>query len=417
MNTMLLAVSGMSPAIITETLYGMNKRGDAWPQSIKVITTSVGEEKVWNDLIKQGYLSRLCDELGKPMIKMEQSDILVVPNAAGEPVVDARSEEDNEALANFITSTVRDFAQDPNTAIHASLAGGRKTMTFYLGYAMTLFGRHFDKLSHVLVSDGFESHPEFYFPTRSDQWITDRSNNKLNMKDAIVTLADIPFIRQRQLVPEILTEFGEEVNFRQLVNLINLGEDQSQIRLTIHSSAQQLTLTSPFYHDIHIEIAFNNVWSWVLYLLIIEDSLLEVTDSRGEFTRPSNHDKDRALASLMASKLAEIKGIQITGTTLEEKIEQLLNQDQLIDQHPNLERTLKPIYEKGGISGTQFDTYLQNIQSQLQHALPKNLVHALTPMQIFDADGNRLENTGKIKHRGAGYGIALPNPSRQITID
>ncbi len=45
MKTMLLAVSGMSPAIITETLYGINKRGDAWPKSIKIITTSIGAEK------------------------------------------------------------------------------------------------------------------------------------------------------------------------------------------------------------------------------------------------------------------------------------------------------------------------------------------------------------------------------------
>ena len=110
MKTILLAVSGMSPAIITETLYGINKRGDAWPNAIKVITTSIGAEKIWNGLINQGHLARLCEALGKPLICMDQTDILVVPDASGNPVVDARTESDHEALANFITSQVRDIA-------------------------------------------------------------------------------------------------------------------------------------------------------------------------------------------------------------------------------------------------------------------------------------------------------------------
>lgn len=418
MNTMLLAVSGMSPAIITETLFGMNKRGDAWPNAIKVITTSIGAEKIWSGLVSQEQLKRLCIELGKPLIEFSYDDILVVPNADGEPVVDARSENDHEALANFITETVRDFTQDPNTAIHASLAGGRKTMTFYLGYAMTLFGRHFDRLSHVLISEGFENHPEFYFPTRTDHIIEDRDGNELNTSEAIVTLADIPFIRQRQLVPEILTEFGEQVNFRQLVNLINLGEDQSQIRLLVDSHAQSLRLTSPLYDTINVEITFGNIWNWALFLLIIEDSIQEETEGRGEFTRPTtiNNGRDRSLSSMMAQKVAHIKGITLDSDQLEEQLAQLLNNDALIDAYPNLERILTPIKDKGGINGNQFDTYLQYIQKQLQRALPKNLVNVLMPIQMYDADGGLLENSGKVKHKGAGYGILLPNPKRQITI-
>jgi CRISPR-associated protein (TIGR02584 family) len=59
---------------------------------------------------------------------------------------------------------VRELTADPDCAIHASIAGGRKTMGFYLGYALSLFGRPQDRLSHVLVSSPFESNQNFFYP-------------------------------------------------------------------------------------------------------------------------------------------------------------------------------------------------------------------------------------------------------------
>ncbi|MEF8766961.1 CRISPR-associated ring nuclease [Candidatus Accumulibacter contiguus] len=40
-------------------------------------------------------------------------------------------------------------------------------MGFFLGYALSLYGRPQDKLSHVLVSAPFESSLGFYYPTPS----------------------------------------------------------------------------------------------------------------------------------------------------------------------------------------------------------------------------------------------------------
>lgn len=37
-------------------------------------------------------------------------------------------------------------------------------MGFFVGYALSLFGRAQDRLSHVLVSDPFESLTDFYYP-------------------------------------------------------------------------------------------------------------------------------------------------------------------------------------------------------------------------------------------------------------
>ena len=78
---------------------------------------------------------------------------------------------DNDATADAITERLRAFTADPETALHVSIAGGRKTMGYYLGYALSLFGRPQDRLSHVLVSPPFESHPQFYYPSPGERVI------------------------------------------------------------------------------------------------------------------------------------------------------------------------------------------------------------------------------------------------------
>lgn len=69
---------------------------------------------------------------------------------------DIISPEDNERAADCITAWIKDAAADDDAALHVSLAGGRKTMGYYVGYALSLFGRAQDRLSHVLVDDRYE---------------------------------------------------------------------------------------------------------------------------------------------------------------------------------------------------------------------------------------------------------------------
>ncbi|MDP2794168.1 MAG: CRISPR-associated ring nuclease Csm6 [Sulfurisoma sp.] len=66
----------------------------------------------------------------------------------GQPLADVRSEADNIAAADAITEQVRQLTADPNCALHVSITGGRNTLGFYLGYALSMFGRPQDRLSH-----------------------------------------------------------------------------------------------------------------------------------------------------------------------------------------------------------------------------------------------------------------------------
>ena len=86
----------------------------------------------------------------------------MVEDEHGKQLDDAATDKDHQLTADFIIDKVRTLTADGQLPVHASLAGGRKTMTFLLGYAMSLYGRPEDELSHVLVSQGFENIREFF---------------------------------------------------------------------------------------------------------------------------------------------------------------------------------------------------------------------------------------------------------------
>ena len=124
------------------------------------------------------------------------SHIETFTDAAGQPLADIDSASANTAVADAITAAVRALTADPTCALHASIAGGRKTMGFYLGYALSLFGRPQDRLSHVLVSLPFESEPQFFYPPAQPR-VLDIKDRPVHTSDARVMLAEIPFVRLR----------------------------------------------------------------------------------------------------------------------------------------------------------------------------------------------------------------------------
>jgi CRISPR-associated protein Csx14 len=75
-------------------------------------------------------------------------------------------------------------------------------MSFYLGAALQLFGRPWDKLYHVLVTPDFESRPDFFYKPKHNrviEWrLPDGTVKRLNTEDAEITLAELPFIRLRE---------------------------------------------------------------------------------------------------------------------------------------------------------------------------------------------------------------------------
>ena len=190
----LLAVTGLSPQIVTETLYALGVASDAGhtafsPTEIHLITTEQGSKIARTALLHPDggqFHALLADypALGRP--RFDPANIHVIQGADG-----------------------------PQAQLHIPIAGGRKTMGFYLGYAFSLFARPQDELSHVLVSSPFESHPEFFFPPATPRRLATRDGLHVDTADARITLARIPVVRLRHGQPQALLDgrasFGDTV--------------------------------------------------------------------------------------------------------------------------------------------------------------------------------------------------------------
>lgn len=201
---LLVAVTGLSPQIVTETVYALAVAHDPpfVPTGIRVLTTVEGAERAKLSLLhpESGWFHRLREDYALPGIAFGPEHIHVLRDADDRPLDDIRTPEDNTRAADTITGLIRELTRDEDCALHVSIAGGRKTMGFYLGYALSLYGRPQDRLSHVLVSAPYESHPEFYYPTPRSRVIYTPSphNRPYDTRDAGVTLAEIPFVRLRE---------------------------------------------------------------------------------------------------------------------------------------------------------------------------------------------------------------------------
>ena len=216
----LLAVSGLSPQIVTETIYALaaDSPHPFIPTEVHLITTREGAQRAELSLLSDdlGWFHKLCTDYHLPGISFSRKNIHIMRDANERGMDDIRSIDDNRAAADFITARVREFSADPDCALHVSIAGGRKTMGFYLGYALSLYGRPQDRLSHVLVSEPFENSMDFFYPTPYSRVLTLRDGKALaDAAMAQVTLAEIPFVSLRHGLPQKLlsghASFGEAV--------------------------------------------------------------------------------------------------------------------------------------------------------------------------------------------------------------
>lgn len=234
----LLAVTGLTPQVVTETLYALaccRSEGPWVPHELRLITTLTGAENARLNLLGgKARLHQLCKDYNLPPIAFAPEDILVISDTDGAPLDDFRSPEQNTAAADFITNVVRELTADEGTELHVSIAGGRKTLGYYLGYALSLFGRPQDRLSHVLVSEPYETQREFYYPTPYEHPIHVLIGGKevtVDARNARVDLAEIPYVRLRAGLPARLTEGSAA--FSEVVAAANLSNGPPMVEIDV----------------------------------------------------------------------------------------------------------------------------------------------------------------------------------------
>jgi CRISPR-associated protein (TIGR02584 family) len=247
-QSILLAVTGLTPQVVTETLYAIHYQGQAMPGQIHILTTAEGYQRARLTLINDGWLARFYSDHQLQRPDFSESHIHILQHADGGALHDIRTQADNQAMADGITEWIRTLTADPDTALHVSIAGGRKTMGFYAGYALSLYGRPQDRLSHVLVSADYESHPQFYYPTPYSHVIygNDPTRKPLDTQNAEVMLADIAFVRLRHGLDTALLQgkssFSESVaKAQQALGPTSISLDLKQRSIKAQDTSIKLT--------------------------------------------------------------------------------------------------------------------------------------------------------------------------------
>lgn len=243
----LIFVAGATPQIITETLFALaTKNPPVYPDEIFIITTSTGKRCIEDALFKRNILQEFQKEYNLPEIPLTGDSIIVLKDNSGEELQDIRNERDNTIAGNFITNFIREKTMDRSVRLHCSIAGGRKTMGFYLGSALQLFGRPWDRLYHVLVSQEFESNPEFFYKPKMDKIIRYKKQDgtivELNTADAEIELAELPFIRlggkiefHGRELEELVAEGQSEIDTATLQPFLEVNLRERTIKIGLHT--------------------------------------------------------------------------------------------------------------------------------------------------------------------------------------
>lgn len=232
----LLAVTGLSPQIVTETLYALlQQHGEnAIPSRVKLLTTKEGANRARLTLLDKysGKFHAFVKEFAlEGKIQFTEQDIHLISTATGQPLDDIVTPEDNAVAANCITDLMRQLTQEADTQLHVSIAGGRKTMGFYLGYAFSLFARPQDVLSHVLVASPFESNPEFFYPPKNGVVLYTQDKKPIHTDDAKIWLAEIPVVKLRHGVS--VQQLQKEVSYTDVVQEVEQSFAPPKIVLNI----------------------------------------------------------------------------------------------------------------------------------------------------------------------------------------
>lgn len=244
-KNVLFLVTGMTPSIITETIWALAcdpelDDSTRWvPDEVQVLSTEHGLDQIRSRLLDDKVFARFqTDYPVLANIKFDKDSLHCIKDEQGVSLSDLKTPEDNERAADMINEQVRKLTQADDTVLHVSIAGGRKTMGFYAGYALSLHGRGQDRMSHVLVDQNYENVPGFFYPTPNVSYVKDRDNRAWDASKARVWLADIPFVRMKDAIKA--RHSIKDDSFMNTVHKINEASNNAKISIDVMGRSVQV---------------------------------------------------------------------------------------------------------------------------------------------------------------------------------
>ncbi len=196
MKNILLAISGLTPQIVTEALYALSIQKGITIDEIYIVTTNRGKEVILGkdkhpqtpSIPLLSEIKNFCATYNIPVPKFTNSNKhIIVAEEESLILHDIRNDKENKLFPNKLAEVLKKLTLTSNNTIHAVLSGGRKSMSAHLALSLSLFGRSQDKLYHILTDEKYEF-GNFY---------------PLNKAEAnALVIAEIPFVRLRALMNE-----------------------------------------------------------------------------------------------------------------------------------------------------------------------------------------------------------------------
>jgi len=193
-KNILIAVSGLTPQIITESLYCLTIKEKKKIDSIYIITTTRGRDVLLGkDKFSTTVSTSLKSEIAKmchrykipvPLFENNSKHIIVAKEESTE-LKDIRSDKHNRLFPNKVAEFIKNKTSDADTTLHCLISGGRKSMSVHIAFALSLFGRQNDRLLHILTSEENEF-KGFYPDTKKEA--------------KALELSEIPFVRLRSVI-------------------------------------------------------------------------------------------------------------------------------------------------------------------------------------------------------------------------
>lgn len=256
----LISLLGRTPQLLTEALYALMIRQKIPISEIWVLTTKEGFQAITEHLIdpSAGKLYAFCQDwqIDLQEIKFNSEQILAAEDLSREANT-ALDTERCEPLISLILKVLRKLTSDPDTVLHCSLAGGRKTMSVYFAYSLQFFGRQQDKLYHVLAQpQEFQNHPEFYYIPPQHRELEIGNGKMISTDQASIELIEVPYIRLRNKMEYL---FGEQqLTFDEMVRLTQAELEQmpNLPPLVIENQKKLITIGNKKVLFTPIEMAF-----------------------------------------------------------------------------------------------------------------------------------------------------------------